>query len=48
LIIISATLPDDIVCKEGFELLKRVSDGTPVCITHITASKLIEMNWAKK
>ncbi len=37
----------DVVCKEGFELLLKTSDGSPACVKESTASKLIERGWGK-
>jgi hypothetical protein len=34
-----------ISCSNGFELISKLSDGSPACVTHQTAVKLIERNW---
>ena len=35
----------EVICKEGFELLLKTSDGSPACVKRLTAQKLIERGW---
>jgi len=37
---------DDDYCKEGYELLSKYSDDSPICATSNTASKLINIGLA--
>jgi len=36
----------DVLCKEGLELIFKVSDGSAACVIPSTVSKLIERGWA--
>ncbi len=36
----------DVLCKEGLELIFKVSDGSAACVMPSTVSKLIERGWA--
>lgn len=38
-------LPEDVLCKEGFELLLKSNSGMPACVTPKTAEKLISRGW---
>jgi len=38
--------PDDVVCNEGLELIKRTTNGKPVCVLESTAELLLERGWA--
>jgi len=38
--------PDDVVCNEGLELIKRATNGKPVCVLESTAELLLERGWA--
>ena len=38
-------LPQNVLCKNGFELLIKLTNQMPVCVTPSTATKLIEYNW---
>jgi len=38
---------NEIVCKEGFELMIRLPSGTPVCITEESISKLEQRGWER-
>jgi len=40
-------LPEDVICKEGLELIFKKSNGFPACVKPKTAEKLIERGWAK-
>lgn len=40
-------LPKDIICKESFNLIFKISNDAPVCVMPTTAEKLIEREWAK-
>ena len=37
--------PDDVICKESFQLLLKPSDGTPACVSLKTHQKLITRGW---
>jgi len=39
------TLSTEVICKEGFELLLKTSDGSPACVKPSTTQKLIERGW---
>jgi len=36
----------DVTCKEGLQLILKLSDGSPACVKPKTAEKLIERGWA--
>jgi len=38
--------PEQIICKEGLELIFKVTNGFPACVKPETALKLIERGWA--
>jgi len=38
--------PEDVKCKSGFELIFKASDGSPVCVSPATATKLVALGWA--
>ena len=38
-------LSTEVICKEGFELLLKISDGSPACVKPSTTQKLIERGW---
>jgi hypothetical protein len=42
----SGIAPTEVICKDGFELLLKKTDGSPACVTAETAEKLIERGWA--
>ena len=37
----------EVVCKEGFELLLKTSDGFPACVKESSTANLIERGWGK-
>ena len=39
-------LPQQVICKEGLELIFKSTDGSPACVKPTTAEKLIERGWA--
>lgn len=39
---------NEVVCKEGLELLLKKSDGSPLCVKPQTKEKLIERGWASE
>lgn len=39
-------LPEDVVCNKGLHLMKRVFDGSAVCLKESTSSVLLERGWA--
>ena len=41
----SGTLPNDVLCRENFQLLIKFSSGMPACVTSESALKLIKNNW---
>ena len=43
----SGIAPTEVVCKEGFELLLKTSDGSPACVKESSVSKLIERGWGE-
>ncbi len=38
---------NDILCKEGFQLIIKTEDYTPACVTSTTFQKLIERGWGE-
>ena len=38
----------DVKCNTGFELVIKSTDGSPACVKPDTASKLVELGWAKE
>ena len=40
--------PSDIQCRDGYDLLLRAGDNSPVCVWITSSSKLIEKGWAKQ
>lgn len=43
--IANGILPENIICKFGFDLVFKSSNGKPVCIKHSTVEKLAERGW---
>ncbi|KEQ56309.1 hypothetical protein SCCGRSA3_01887 [Marine Group I thaumarchaeote SCGC RSA3] len=43
----SGILPDDILCKENLQLIFKITDNSPACVSADTAEKLIQRGWAK-
>ena len=41
----SGIVSSEVICKEGFELLLKTSNGAPACVKPATAQKLIERGW---
>jgi len=41
----SGIAPTEVVCKEGFELLLKTTDGSPACVKESSVEKLIERGW---
>ena len=41
----SGITPEDIICKEGLQLIFKLSDNSPACVTLETAEKLIQRGW---
>lgn len=39
------SFPDEVVCKENFELILKLKNNSPSCVTPKTAEKLIARNW---
>ena len=39
--------PADVICKDGYDLLLRAGDNSPVCVWIDSSSKLINKGWAK-
>ncbi len=44
----SGISPNNVVCKEEFQLVIKAEDGSPACVTSDTAQKLIERGWARE
>lgn len=42
----SGIAPKDVKCNSDFELIFKVSDGSPACVTSLTGQKLVERGWA--
>jgi hypothetical protein len=40
-------LVQDVVCKEGLELIKKTRDGSAACVSEYAASKLVERGWGE-
>jgi hypothetical protein len=40
-------LLDEVKCKEGLELIIKLSDSSPACVKPGTKQKLIERGWAR-
>jgi hypothetical protein len=38
--------PENVVCADGLVLIKKISNGLPVCVKPQTAHKLVERGWA--
>jgi len=38
-------VPNEVVCKDGYKLLLKTSNGSPACITDSNTEKLIERGW---
>ena len=41
-------LPIDVKCRMGFELLLKITTGTPACVTPSTADKLVSYGWGAR
>jgi hypothetical protein len=39
--------PAEVTCNDGLELIKKTIDGSAVCVSHSTATKLLERGWAE-
>ena len=39
-------LPENVSCKDGFELLFKASNGNPACVKENSVNRLIEIGWA--
>lgn len=39
-------LPQQVICKDGLELIFKSTNGSPACVTPKTAEKLVERGWA--
>jgi len=37
--------PENVICKEGLELVIRISDGTAACVKQLTSLILAERGW---
>ena len=44
--IASGVLPEEIKCKEGFDLVFKITNNMPACVKPLTVEKLIERGWA--
>jgi hypothetical protein len=44
----SGILAKDVQCNQGFQLIFKTEDGSPACVKPDTASKLVELGWAKE
>jgi len=42
----NGVLPEDVVCRDGLELIFKNSDDSPVCVKPTSVSRLIEIGWA--
>lgn len=40
--------PEDVTCDSGMELLIKNSSGSPACVKHSTAERLIELGWGSR
>ncbi len=40
--------PKEVICNEGLMLMKKISDGSAVCLTPQTASVLKDRGWASE
>ena len=38
--------PEDVECKEGFELIFKATNGNPACVSPSSAAKLVSIGWA--
>lgn len=43
----SGTLPENIQCKDGLQLIIKTTDGSPACVKPDTATTLVSWGWAK-
>lgn len=46
--IATGKIPENVLCKEGLELIFKSSDNSPACVKPQTAEKLIERGWLVK
>lgn len=46
--IANGVLPEDVVCKEGLQLIFKSGDNSPACVKSQTAEKLVKRGWALK
>jgi len=46
--ITDGVLPDEIICKEGLQLIFKSRDNSPACVKPQTAEKLFERGWGTK
>jgi hypothetical protein len=37
----------DVICQSGFQLVFKIEDNSPACVTHDTSTRLFDMGWAK-
>lgn len=44
----NGVLPEDVVCKTGFDLVFKSKQNSPICLKQTTASKLVARGWASK
>ena len=42
----SGILPENVSCKEGFELVFKTSNGNPACVKESSVKRLTEIGWA--
>jgi len=40
-------IPENVTCKDNYELIFKSVDNSPACVQPLTAQKLIERGWAK-
>ncbi len=40
-------IPENVTCKDNYELIFKLVDNSPACVQPLTAQKLIERGWAK-
>jgi len=43
----SGIAPTEVVCKQGFKLLLKTTDGSPACVKESNVNKLIERGWGE-
>ncbi len=46
--VFNGVTPDNVTCKNGFELIFKYNNGNPACVKPDTAKKLLDVKWGLK